>query len=162
MVLHGRALIVKSPLGAHAEQCVPCGPQGDLHGNQYTIHGISPEVGGWGGAEIGGVGILIGFAEKPSIANGKLFLHLTTQKREICNFGANGTVPPLNNSTTLQHQRNCWQPLLPADRRTSISNGGAPFPAACPQLIGAYLRLRHRLIIGDNRRDNQCAKVFEV
>ena len=34
------------------------------------MRGICPKVGGWGCAEIGGVGRLLEFAEKPSIANG--------------------------------------------------------------------------------------------
>ena len=32
------------------------------------MHGIRPEVGGWGGAEIGRVGRLLRFAEKPIYA----------------------------------------------------------------------------------------------
>ena len=47
------------------------------------MHGISPAVGDWGGAEIGGVGRLLGFAEKPSIANGKKQVKLDTTKKVI-------------------------------------------------------------------------------
>ena len=47
------------------------------------MHGISPEVGGWEGAEIGEVGILLGFAEKPSIANGKKHVELDNTKKVI-------------------------------------------------------------------------------
>ena len=45
------------------------------------MHGIRPKVGRWGGAEIGWVGRLLEFAEKPSIANGKNTWHLTSQKK---------------------------------------------------------------------------------
>ena len=38
-------------------------------------------VGGWGGAEIGGVGILLGFTEKPVIANGKKHVALDNKKK---------------------------------------------------------------------------------
>ena len=47
------------------------------------MHGIRPEVGGWGGAEIGGVGRLLEFAEKPSIANGKKHVALDNTKKVI-------------------------------------------------------------------------------
>ena len=47
------------------------------------MHGITPEVGGWGGAEIGEVGRLLGFSEKPSIANGKKHVELDNTKKVI-------------------------------------------------------------------------------
>ena len=71
MVLDESALIAKSPRGVHKEECVPFTPRGNLHGNQYIMHGVCPKVGRQGGAEIGWVGRLLEFAEKPSIANGK-------------------------------------------------------------------------------------------
>ena len=45
------------------------------------MHGIRPKVGGWGGAEIGRVGRLLEFAEKPSIANGKKHMELDNTKK---------------------------------------------------------------------------------
>ena len=45
------------------------------------MHGISPAVGGWGGDKIGGVGRLLGFAEKPSIANEKKHVELDNTKK---------------------------------------------------------------------------------
>ena len=81
MVLDEKELIAKSPRGVDTEQCVPCTPRGDLHGNQYIMHGIRPKVGGWGGAEIGRVGRLLEFAEKPSIANGKKHVELDNTKK---------------------------------------------------------------------------------
>ena len=47
------------------------------------MHGISPAVGGWGGDKIGGVGRLLGFAEKPSITNGKKHVELDNTKKVI-------------------------------------------------------------------------------
>ena len=47
------------------------------------MHGIRPKVGGWGGAEIGRVGRLLEFAEKPSIANGKKHVELDNTKKVI-------------------------------------------------------------------------------
>ena len=47
------------------------------------MHSIIPEVGGWGGSEIGEVGRLLGFAEKPSIANGKRHVELYNTKKVI-------------------------------------------------------------------------------
>ena len=44
------------------------------------MHGISPAVGGWGGADIGGIGIFLGFAEKPIIANDKKHVELDNTK----------------------------------------------------------------------------------
>ena len=81
MVLDEKALIAKSPQRVHTEKCVPCTPRGNLHGNQYIIHDISPKVGGWRGAEIGRVGRLLEFAEKPSIANGKKHVELDNTKK---------------------------------------------------------------------------------
>ena len=45
------------------------------------MHAIGPAVGGWGGAEIGGVGRLLGFAEKPSIENSKKRVELDNTKK---------------------------------------------------------------------------------
>ena len=45
------------------------------------MNGISLTVGGWGGDDIGGVGRLLGFAEKPSIANGKKHVELDNTKK---------------------------------------------------------------------------------
>ena len=47
------------------------------------MHGISTEVGGWGGADIGGIGRLLGLAEKPSITNGKKHVELDITKKVI-------------------------------------------------------------------------------
>ena len=47
------------------------------------MHGISPAVDGWGGAEIGRVGRFLGFAEKPSIENGKKHVELDNTKKAI-------------------------------------------------------------------------------
>ena len=45
------------------------------------MHGISPAVGGLGGDEIGEVGRLLGFSEKPSIANEKKHVELDNTKK---------------------------------------------------------------------------------
>ena len=45
------------------------------------MHGIRPKVGGWGGAEIGWVGRLLEFSEKPSIANSKKHVALDITKK---------------------------------------------------------------------------------
>ena len=45
------------------------------------MHGIRYKVGGWGGAEIGGVGRLLEFSEKPSISNGKKHVALDNTKK---------------------------------------------------------------------------------
>ena len=47
------------------------------------MHGIRLAVGGWEGAEIGGVGRFLEFAEKPSIANGKKHVALDNTKKVI-------------------------------------------------------------------------------
>ena len=47
------------------------------------MHGISPEVGGWGGADIGELGRLIGFSGKASIENGKKHVELDHTKKVI-------------------------------------------------------------------------------
>ena len=83
MVLYEKALIAKSPRGMHTEWCVSCTPRGDLHGNQYIMHVIRPKVGGRGGADIGRVGRLLEFAEKPSIANGKKHVALDITKKRM-------------------------------------------------------------------------------
>ena len=60
------------------------------------MYDIRPKVGRRGGAEIGWVGRLLEFAEKPSISKGKKHVALDiTKKSNVYNFGANGTVPPL-------------------------------------------------------------------
>ena len=45
------------------------------------MHGIHPKVGRWGGADIGWVGILLEFAENPSIANGKKHVEIDNTKK---------------------------------------------------------------------------------
>ena len=45
------------------------------------MHGISVAVGGWEGAEIGGLGRFLGFAEEPSIANVKKHVELDNTKK---------------------------------------------------------------------------------
>ena len=47
------------------------------------MHGIRPKVGRRGGAEIGWVGRLLEFAEKPSIANGKKHVALDITKKAM-------------------------------------------------------------------------------
>ena len=50
------------------------------------MHGIRPKVGRRGGAEIGWVGRLLVFAEKPSIANGKKHVALDITKKRMSIF----------------------------------------------------------------------------
>ena len=45
------------------------------------MHIIITEVGGWGDYEIGEVGRLLGFSEKPSIANSKRHVELDNTKK---------------------------------------------------------------------------------
>ena len=47
------------------------------------MHGIRPKVGRRGGAEVGWVGRLLEFTEKPSIANGKKHVKLDNTKKLI-------------------------------------------------------------------------------
>ena len=47
------------------------------------MHGIRPKVGRQGGADIGWVGRLLEFAEKPSIANGKKHVALDITKKAM-------------------------------------------------------------------------------
>ena len=50
------------------------------------MHGIRPKVGRRGGAEIGWVGRLFEFAEKPSIAKGKKHVALDITKKRMSIF----------------------------------------------------------------------------